>query len=100
MKIKTVLIQNILLVLGVAAIYEFRAVERLYSMFQARENGFPILDGEGIVITFLGIQFNDDGVHWTEVMATGYVFLTLGIILIVASIGILLWKLRGTSQSR
>ncbi|MBM6617791.1 hypothetical protein [Bacillus suaedaesalsae] len=98
MKLKTVLIQNILLVIGVAAIYEFRAVERLYSMFQSRENGFPILDGEGIAITFLGIQFNDDGVHWTDAMATGYTFLTFGVILIIASMGILLWKVRSISK--
>lgn len=100
MKIKTVLIQNILLALGVAAIYEFRAVERLYSMFQDREKGLPILDGDGIGITFLGIQFNDDGVRWTDIMTTGYVYLTMGIILIAASIVILFWKGRETSKFR
>ena len=100
MKLKLVVIQNILLVLGVAAVYEFRAIGKLYSMFQAKQNGFPIIDGEGIAITFLGIQFDDDGVHWTDAMSTGYVFLTFGIILIIVSIGILLWQSKSTPQSQ
>ncbi|MFZ3579158.1 hypothetical protein [Virgibacillus sp. DJP39] len=99
MKLKTVLIQNILLILGVAAIYEFRGFKRLYSMFQTRESGFPLLDGEGIVLSFLGIQLNDEGVHWTNAMTTGYVFFTFGILLIIVSIGILLWNAKNTSQS-
>lgn len=94
MKLKTVIIQNILLILGVAAIYEFRAVERLYSMFQAKENGMPVIDGEGIAIGFLGVQLSDDGVHWVNAMTTGYVFLTVGVISILLSIGILLRKVK------
>lgn len=37
MNLKMVLIQNVFLVIGVAAVFEFFSIERLYSMFKSRK---------------------------------------------------------------
>jgi hypothetical protein len=63
-------------------------------MFKTRENGFPLLDGEHIALDFLGVSLNDEGIHWSHAMDAGYVFLVVGILLILASVGILLLRLK------
>jgi hypothetical protein len=90
MNLKMVLIQNVFLVIGVAAVFEFFSIERLYSMFKNRENGFRLLDGDHIALDFLGVSLNDEGIHWTHAMNAGYLFLIVGIFLIIVSVGILL----------
>jgi hypothetical protein len=100
MKFKTALFQNILLVIGVSAIFKFLSLRSLYWNFQRWESGMPVIDGEGIVLKFMGVPllpFNDEGLHWTNAVTVGNNFLIFGVILILISIGILL---RTRSKSR
>ncbi|MCM3730827.1 hypothetical protein M3196_04010 [Fictibacillus nanhaiensis] len=58
--------------------------------FKSRENGFRLLDGDHIALDFLGVSLNEEGIHWPHAMNAGYVFLIVGIFLILASVGFLL----------
>jgi len=92
MNFKTIIVQNILLVLGIIFIYKFFHLQNLYQQMKAWKEGFPVIDGDGIGLTFLGLPLNDDGVHWTEIMSVATPFLFLGISLVLISIGMLVWK--------
>jgi hypothetical protein len=75
MNLKTVLFQNVLLIIGVAAVFNFFSMKRLYSMFITRENGFQLLEGDHVTLNFLGISLNDEGIHWKDAMNAVYVFI-------------------------
>lgn len=88
MKFKTAVIQNLLLAIGVAAIYKYFSLRYVYSLFVTREKGMPLLDGDGISL------FSDEGIHWTSAITAGNGFLIFGIILIIISICILICSTR------
>lgn len=93
MRMKTWFIQNLILALGIICLYKFLSLKLYYQQIESWKNfGQPIIDGDGVGLTFMGFSLDDDGVHWTEIIGVANVFLTIGILLILISIGILIWK--------
>lgn len=94
MKLKTIILQNIILAFGIICIYKFLSLKNFYEQIVAWKDGLPIVDGDGVGLTFLGLPIDDDGVHWTDIMGVANSFLILGVLMVVLSIGILIWKSR------
>jgi hypothetical protein len=99
-RIKTVIIQNLILILGIVCIYEFLSLKTYFGQVESwMKYKQPIIDGEGIGITFLGLPINDDGVHWTQIMGYANTFLIIGIVLVLLSLVLLFWKTFSNKKS-
>lgn len=93
MRVKTVLLQNIVLILGVICIYKFFSLKQFFGLIESwKKFQQPVIDGDGIGITFLGVAINDDGIHWTDIMSYANTFLIVGIALLIISMVIIIWN--------
>ncbi|MBM6619594.1 hypothetical protein [Bacillus suaedaesalsae] len=95
MRFKTLLLQNVVLLLGTVCIYKFFSLKQFFGLVESwKRFKLPIIDGEGISITFLGIPLDDDGVPWTDIMSYANTFLVFGLLLLLSSVGIVIWNYR------
>lgn len=103
MKIRYLLLQNIVLFLGIWCIHSFVKFNILGKALQQILEKKPVFaDGEGISGEFLGIPLAGlDGIRYTEASAYADKFLIAGIILVAIAVGLLffLWKKSKSNQS-
>ncbi|NBI30893.1 hypothetical protein [Chengkuizengella marina] len=85
--------QNLLLAFGIACINKYFSLKRYYELFEIQFNGGPVyFDGGGIGAEFLGFFIDDDGWLWTDLMNVANTFLVIGIVVILISIGTLIFS--------
>ncbi|MBO8177159.1 MAG: hypothetical protein H0Z31_06880 [Bacillus sp. (in: Bacteria)] len=95
MRFKFLLLQNVLLAFGIICIYKFISLKDYYGYIKEwKEKRFPIIAGDGVGLTFLGVSLHEDGFHWTEIMSVANAFLVVGMVFVGLAIGLLVWKAR------
>lgn len=95
LRFKFFLLQNVLLAFGIICIYKFISLKDYYGYIKEwKEKRFPIIDGDGVGLTFLGVSLHEDGFHWTEIMSVANAFLVVGMVFVGLAIGLLVWKAR------
>jgi hypothetical protein len=81
------------LAFGIICIYKFISLKDYYgSIKEWKEKRFPIIDGDGVGLTFFGVSLHEEGFHWTEIMSVVSVFLVVGMVFVGLAISLLLWK--------
>jgi hypothetical protein len=68
MRFRTLILQNMVLAIGIICIFKFLSLKSFYQQIDPWKKGLPVIDGEGVGLTFLGVPLNDDGIHWTDIM--------------------------------
>jgi hypothetical protein len=102
MKLRLILVQNVLLILGIYSINRYFDWKGLYSQIIRYRDGQRLFHGVGVGTEFMGFPLigGDEGVHYTEIMSVAQGVLIFGIISFVVSVGLLIYfyKTKGRDQ--
>ena len=90
MRIKTILFQNLFLIIGFYFIYKFNSLMN-YEQYIMVENNGHLVNGGWIDIKFLGVHLFD--ILFTDIQDVAYIFLAFGIMFVMISAGMIVSKI-------